>query len=247
MNVEAKNLLEPGQTIGPYRVVRGFRGHGGMAQVCEVTVRKKYRRPGMPERLALKVADGNHQAALVAEADYLRRFDHPNVVRILPLPGYHKPVYSAKERFTFGWRWYYAMELLDGGSLERHLTRTTTITHPLARYQSSERPLSTVEVLGIGRQLTSALAHIHSRSVVNLDVKPANILFRRRPLAFLRSSVPQVVLSDFGIARHCHPRIRLAGACPRDLHQDPRTDGWSGRHFFPGRCALRNADRRAAL
>ncbi len=199
------NVIESGEIVGPYQVVRGFRGRGGMAQVYEVEVRKQYRQPGLPRRLALKVADEEHQAALVAEADYLCRFEHPNVVRILPLPGYHRQVYAAKERFDFGWRWYYAMELLDGGSLEQHLTRPTTVSDIVRRREvaddSGERALSLVEVLGIGRQLASALAHIHECSVINLDVKPANVLFRRGSRRRLRSSVPQAVLSDFGIAR----------------------------------------------
>ncbi|MGC9347855.1 MAG: serine/threonine-protein kinase [Anaerolineae bacterium] len=206
------NLIQPGEVVGPYRVVRGFRSHGGMAQVCEVEVRKKYRSPDIPERLALKVADEQHQAALVAEADYLRRFEHPNVIRIYPLPGYHRPVYAAKERFAFGWRWYYAMELLSGGSLEQRLTRPTTMPGFFRRSHGLERPLPLVQVIGIAHQMAAALAHIHRRSVINLDLKPANILFRRRRMSFLRSSVPQAVLSDFGIARDPqHPRFGQLG------------------------------------
>jgi serine/threonine protein kinase len=183
-----------------------------MAQVCEVEVRKKYRTPELPERLALKVADEEHQAALVAEADYLRRFQHPNVIRIYPLPGYHRPVYAAKERFAFGWRWYYAMELLTGGSLEQRLTRPTTMSDIFRKSRSFERPLPLVHVLGIGRQIAAALAHIHSRSVINLDLKPANILFRRHGPRIFRGSIPQAVLSDFGIARDPqHPRFGQLG------------------------------------
>ncbi|MGC9358176.1 MAG: serine/threonine-protein kinase [Anaerolineae bacterium] len=230
MNHAEQDPLRPGETIGPYRVVRGFRGHGGMAQICEAEVRKKYRRPGMPRRLALKVADEEHQAALVAESDYLRRFDHPNVVRIYPLPGYHRPVYAAKERFTFGWRWYYAMELLNGGSLEQHLTHTTTMTNVFRQSQSAERPLTLVEVVGIARQLTSALEHIHHHSVLNLDVKPGNILFRPRRLEFLRSSVPRAVLSDFGIARDPnHPRFGKLGVATPEYVSPEHAQELSGR------------------
>jgi len=198
---EALDCIQPGDRAGPYCILRRFPGRSGMAAVFEVNVRQKYRQPGLPHRLALKVAREEYQAALVAEADFLSRFDNPNVVRIFPLPGYHRPVYAAREQFRFGWGWYYAMELLDGGSLERHLTRRSTVTDLFRPTAGEERRLNLLETLGIARQMAAALQHIHERSVINLDVKPGNVLFRRRNFKFLRASVPQVVLCDFGIAR----------------------------------------------
>jgi serine/threonine protein kinase len=202
--------IQPNSIVGPYRIVRGFKGRGGMGRVFEVEVREKYRQPDLPRRLALKVAKEEYQDALVAESDFLRRFDHPNVVRIFPLAGYHRPVYAARERFPFGWGWYYTMELLGGESLERHLTRTTT---GLLRSRSDgRRRLSLLNTLGITRQLATALEHIHQRYVVNLDVKPGNVLFRQRRFRFLRGSVPLAVLCDFGISRDLrYPRAGLLG------------------------------------
>jgi eukaryotic-like serine/threonine-protein kinase len=206
--------IQPGEIIGPYRVVKGFRGRGGMAQICEVEVREKYRTPDIPKRMALKVADEEHQPALVAEADYLRRFDHPNVVRIHPLPGRHKDTFAARERFSSGWGWYYAMELLEGGSLEQRLTQTGMLTgHHNDEDTFFEKPLPAAQAWGIVHQLTLALEHIHARSVINLDVKPANILFRKQPfLKRVSTSVPRAVLSDFGIARDPrYPRFGILG------------------------------------
>jgi serine/threonine protein kinase len=202
--------IQPNSVVGPYRIVRGFQGRGGMARVFEVQVREKYRQPDLPHRLALKVAKEKYQDALLAESDFLRRFDHPNVVHIFPLAGYHRPVYAARERFPFGWGWYYTMELLGGGSLERYLTRTTT---DLLRSSSEGgRRLSLLKTLGIAHQLVAALEHIHERYVLNLDVKPGNVLFRQRRLNFLRRSVPLAVLCDFGISRDLrYPRTGLLG------------------------------------
>ncbi len=211
---EVRAFIQPGETIGPYRVLK-ISAFGGMAQICEVEVREKYRTEDMPACLALKVADDELQHALVAEADYLMRFDHPNVVKIYPLLGYHKTVYAAKEEFETGWHWYYAMELLDGGSLEHRLTRPTTLTtlaNAINPPQGWERPLSLAAAVGVTRQLIDALDHIHQRSVINLDVKPSNILFRNQSLGFLKTSVPEIVLSDFGIARDpSRPRFGLLG------------------------------------
>ena len=211
---EELDYIQPGDRIGPYCVVRRLKGRSGMGRVFEVEVREKYRQPGLPRRLALKVAREEFQAALSAEADYLSRFDHPNVVRIFPLPrGDHpRPVYAAREMFPFGWGWYYAMEMLDGGSLERHLTRPTTITHVLRPPPEGQHPLSLLEALGIARQLAAALEHIHGQYVANLDVKPSNVLFRRQRFRYLRRSVPQAVLCDFGISRDLrYPRAGLLG------------------------------------
>jgi len=224
------DYIQPGSIVGPYRIVRGFKGRGGMARVVEVEVRKKYRQPDLPRRLALKVASEEYQDALVAESDFLRRFDHPNVVRIFPLAGYHRPVYAARERFPFGWGWYYTMELLSGKPLERHLTSPATgLLGP--RSNGRGRRLSLLKALGIARQLAAALEHIHERYVINLDLKPGNVLLRHRRLAFLRGSVPQVVLCDFGISRDLrYPRAGLLGvATPAYLSPEQAIE--TGRHY----------------
>jgi serine/threonine-protein kinase len=209
---EALDRIQPGDRVGPYRIVRGFKGRGGMGGVFEVEVREKYCQPGIPRRLALKVAREEYQAALTAEADFLRRFDHPNVVRIFPLPLPGRPRYAAREMFSFGWGWYYTMELVRGGSLERRLTNPTTVTELFRSPQKRERRLNLLVTLGIARQVAAALEHIHEQHVVNLDIKPGNVLFRRRRFRFLRGSVPQAVLCDFGIARDMrYPRAGLLG------------------------------------
>lgn len=230
---EVLDRIQPGDRIGPYRVVRGFRARGGMARVFEVEVREKYRRPGLPRRLAMKVANPEHQDALQAEADFLSRFNHPNVVRIFPIATGDKsdrPVYAARAQLPFGWFWYYTMELLNGGSLQQRLTRTTILTGPLRPPPDGERPLSILETLGIARQLAAALEHIHAHNVINLDVKPGNVLFRRRNFGFLRGSVPQVVLCDFGISRDLrYPRAGLLGvATPEYLSPEQASE--LGRH-----------------
>jgi serine/threonine protein kinase len=210
---ETLSRIQANTVIGPYRVVRGFRARGGMARVFEVEVRNKYRQPNLPERLALKVAKEEYQAALSAEADYLSRFDHPNVVRIFPLAGYERRrVYAAREKLSFGWGWYYTMELVNGPSLDHRLSRPTTFKGLLRPSPMAGYCLGLLETLGIARQLTTALAHIHKQHVVNLDVKPGNVLFRHQRWKYLRESVPQVVLCDFGIARDVrYPRAGLLG------------------------------------
>ena len=64
------DIIQPGDKLGPYRVVRGFQGRGGMGAIFEVEVRKKYQQPEIPNRLALKVARDEYQASLVTESDF---------------------------------------------------------------------------------------------------------------------------------------------------------------------------------
>jgi serine/threonine protein kinase len=228
---EALDRIQPGDRVGPYRIVRGFKGRGGMGGVYEIEVREKYRQSGIPRRLALKVAREEYQAALTAEADFLRRFDHPNVVRIFPLPLPGRRRYAAREMFSFGWGWYYTMELVRGGSLEHRLTDPTTVTDLLRSPQKRERRLNLLVTLGIARQVTAALEHIHERYVVNLDVKPGNVLFRRRSFRFLRSSVPQAVLCDFGIARDMrYPRAGLLGVATPEYVSPEQASEMGLRH-----------------
>ena len=225
--------LRPGDKIGPYRVIRRFKSRSGMAHLFEVEVREKYRRPGLPRRLALKMAREEHQAALSAEADYLSRFDHPNVVRVYPIAGYSRTVYAAREQILSGWYWYYTMELVLGGSLDRQLYRPTTISDLLRPPPQGVPHLSLLVTLGIARQLASALVHIHERSVINLDVKPGNVLFRRRRLRYLRGSVPHAVLCDFGIARDLrYPRAGLTGVATPE-YMSPEQASELGRDSVP--------------
>ena len=180
--------IQPGDRAGPFRVVRALPdiSQGGMSHLYEVEVRPGYQEPDWPQRLVLKVSRIEYQDHLKEEADFMRRFDHSNVVRIYPLPGRAKNVYWAREHFRVGWRCYYAMEWLPGGSLRQWLAKSG--------------PLSLREAIGVAQQLAAALEHIHQRGVINLDLKPENVLLRHRP-GWPRDGAPQVALCDFGIAR----------------------------------------------
>lgn len=182
--------LPKGERVGPFEIVRRLpRGEGGMAVLYEARLRDKYRTPGAPTRVALKIARADHVDFLKDEANLLRRFDHPGVVRVYPLPGREKEVYVARQTFTTGPSYYIAMEYIGGGSLADYLQR-----------KRHER-LSVRQAVQIALQVASALEHIHARGVINLDVKPTNILLRHSWSRRLLGLTPQAVLCDFGIAR----------------------------------------------
>lgn len=78
-------------------------------------------------------------------------------------------------------RYFYAMELLDQGSLKDLLKARRGLPWPLAALYAE--------------QVASALQHAHNHGVIHRDLKPSNLFFRRDG---------SVVLGDFGIARDLH-------------------------------------------
>ena len=86
---------------------------------------------------------------------------------------------------------YYVMEYVDGGSLKDLVQRRGSLPEP--------------EALGYIRQLADALAYIHGRRIMHLDVKPGNIMLRPEG---------EVVLIDFGIAKHYDAGNRETSGTP---------------------------------
>ena len=99
------------------------------------------------------------------EAQILRQLNHPNIVRLY---GHGKS----------GATPYYAMELLQGESMDKLLARR-------------ER-LSWQEVLDFGIPLAGALQHAHERGIIHRDLKPSNLIVTPENV---------IKLTDFGIAK----------------------------------------------
>ncbi len=75
---------------------------------------------------------------------------------------------------------YYAMQFIDGQSLDRVLQR-------------DDRPLDPQLVARWGLQAADALAHAHERNVIHRDVKPSNLI--------LDEPEGRIWLTDFGLAK----------------------------------------------
>lgn len=167
--------------IGPY-AVGGLLAEGGMAAVYRAAAPD-----GTP--VALKVSryaetDTRYGSALRNEADLLSRLDHPNVVRVLPIPVEARlPVYAARAARLPGSPWYYAMPFLAGGVLSEIV--------------GGRRVLPLDVAAAVGYQIGRGLLHLHALGYAHLDVKPENILFRT-PLG--RGALVHPVLVDFGVA-----------------------------------------------
>lgn len=109
--------------------------------------------------------DDGFRERFEAEVESLRKLRHPHIVRLYG--------FGEQDGLLF-----YAMELVDGRSLEEEL--------------ASGRRFDWSEVTRIAIQTCRALKHAHDRGIVHRDIKPANLM-----LTLAR----EVKLSDFGIAK----------------------------------------------
>jgi len=152
------------ERFGPYVIQRKL-GSGGMGDVFAAE-HEQTREPAAIKVLSAQLArQSGFRGRFEVEIETLRRLDHESIVRI----------------FGFGEQdgtLYYAMELVDGHSLE-------SLIH-------AQQKLPWRQVLAIANQLCRALRHAHDRGIIHRDIKPANIMML---------SDGRVKLADFGIAQ----------------------------------------------
>src|SRR5690606_24329894 len=140
-------------------------GKGGMGSVYKGT------NADSGEPAAIKVlapqlaASEGFRERFHAEVESLKTLRHEGIVRLL---GY------GEEQGTV----FYAMELVDGRSLEEEL--------------KAGRRFDWREVVDIAIQVCRALKHAHDHGIIHRDIKPANILIDKHE---------RIKLADFGIAR----------------------------------------------
>jgi serine/threonine protein kinase len=163
-----------GTMFGDFELVREL-GRGGMGVVYEARQLSAAKRP-----VALKMIQPEHlsspkvQARFDHETQCLARVDHPGIVRLLDA--------GRLDGCPF-----YAMELVDGESLEQRLKRGKL------GWQESAR---------LVRDVALAVGHYHANvGAPHRDLKPANILLPK-------NGQPKVV--DFGLAGPLEGGARLS-------------------------------------
>src|SRR5262249_7048246 len=154
-----------GQQFGPFFIEKEL-GAGAMGAVY----RAKYLQTG--QVVAIKVMAANvgatntHATArFEREAKILKQLRHPNIVRLFGI-GKHAGMP------------YYAMEYVQGESLDRVMARRDRMTWE--------------QVVDLGQQLCAALKHAHEQGIVHRDLKPSNLMIL---------SDGTLKLTDFGIAK----------------------------------------------
>ncbi|MBN2473792.1 MAG: protein kinase [Pirellulales bacterium] len=150
--------------LGPYQIV-GTLGRGGMGTVYQ-GVDRQTDAPAAVKLLSIALAtEEGFRKRFAGEIETLRKLNHPNIVRLYG--------FGEQDGLLF-----YAMELVDGSSLEQELARG--------------RRFDWREVTQIAIETCRALRHAHDRGVIHRDIKPGNLLL---------AADGHVKLSDFGIAR----------------------------------------------
>lgn len=160
--------VEPLRRIGPYALVEKIAA-GSMGEVYRA------RHLGSGRVQALKLlrpgASDRDRVQFDKEVHFGAQLSHPNTVSV-----------QDHGRAADGTR-YFAMELIDGVSLQALIER--------------EGPQPPERVIGILLQVTAALAEVHEKGLVHRDIKPQNILIRRDG-----RGMDQVKLLDFGLVKH---------------------------------------------
>lgn len=107
------------------------------------------------------------KAKFVKEAQTIADLKHPNIVGV-------------KDVFEENNTAYYIMDYVEGESLSEMVKRSGAM---------GER-----DAVAYIKQVASALEYIHSKQIMHLDVKPANIMVRRDDNS--------AILIDFGLSKH---------------------------------------------
>lgn len=184
-DVNQQSMLPIGTVVGGrYRIVRylssgGFGNtyeaeHTDLGNRCAI---KEYFVDGMTHRghNGLSVEVSNTQNLNIynsqldkfrQEAQLLNKMQHPGIVRVHDL-------------FVDNQTAYYAMDIIDGQSL--------------AAILKQNGPLSEQQALRYISQVLDALAYVHSRGLLHLDIKPGNIMIDR--------ATDRAVLIDFGATK----------------------------------------------
>jgi tetratricopeptide (TPR) repeat protein/TolB-like protein len=150
-------------SIGPYRVLEHL-GSGAHGDVFLAADERLHR------RVAIKTVSGTARASaaearrrLMREGRAAARLSHPNIATLFDV-----------------------VETEDAVHIIMEYVRGTTLAA-----RARQGPLPPMQVLDLGLQLSSALAHAHSLGVVHRDLKPANIAL---------SPDGQAKILDFGLA-----------------------------------------------
>lgn len=156
--------------IGHYQVEEEPIGRGGMGQVLR-GFSPTGLKVAIKEILPQYVSDPQYRDRIEKEINFLRQFDHDNVVRVY-------------DHFELDGKLYIVMELVDGENIEEYI--------------ASHGPMPWKEALGYMERLLDTMEYVHSKNVIHRDIKPGNVMLR--PSKTDPGKI-DVCLLDFGVAK----------------------------------------------
>lgn len=220
MDFDSISTLRPGSTLhaGTYRIISYIANGGfGITYLAEHTLLEKrvvikelyvkewcnrdsrgYVTVGVT---ANRARYSKLHAKFISEAKVQCHLNHPGVVKVTDV-------------FEENGTAYYVMDFIDGESLKDRMHR---LGHGM-----SER-----EALGYIRQVCVALAYVHSKGRLHLDIKPGNIMIDRSGHA---------ILIDFGVSKQYDAESgenhsTLLGFTPG--YSSPEQKSGQMKHFSP--------------
>ena len=221
--------VEAARRLGQYELGEKL-GEGGMGVVYRAR-HALMKRPVAIKLLPPEQAGQDAIARFEREVQLSSQLSHPNTVVI------HDYGHTPEGIF------YYAMELIEGATLEQVIHATG--------------PMPSCRVVHVLHGVAGALAEAHERGLVHRDIKPANILLGPR------GGEPDVVkVLDFGLVRSVRAAAELTNAgvlmgtplymSPEAIKSPERVDGrgdlyalgavayylLSGRHVFEAETAI---------
>ena len=164
-----RRVLPPGTAISDAYTLENVVGEGAMGVVYRATDHVRQRRVAIKTLHSSLLGDASIRRRFAREARLSLRWSHPHVVAAYDFIE-HEDVVAL------------VLELIDGPTLEEHLSRWSTAL-----------PLGELRPLFFG--LLDAMGEAHRRGIVHRDLKPQNILLSMRDTGIH----PKV--TDFGIAK----------------------------------------------
>ena len=170
--IKTPRRLQVGMVVDGFRLEEKMHV-GGMAALWRIT-----------DTLGRYRSAEGHDPALIMKVPLMYSIDDPTAIvafeveqMIMPkLKGKHVPRYFGSGDFDT--QPFIVMEHISGTSLR-------------SRFDDSPLPID--EVVNVGIRVATALQDLHRQSVIHLDLKPSNIMFRPEGDA---------VLIDYGLSRH---------------------------------------------
>lgn len=153
-----------GQKFGAYEIKKEI-GRGGMGIVykaVQISLGREVAIKILPPQLSLET---EFVQRFYREARSAANLKHPNIVTIHDV---------GEENGTY----YFAMEYLEGGSLEERIEKGGAF--PLEEAES------------VITQIAGALDYAHNNGIIHRDIKPGNIII---------DGEGRAVITDFGIAK----------------------------------------------
>jgi len=161
----------PGR-FGPYRVETVI-GAGGMGMVYRAFDEALNRPVALKTLLPSLAADPEFVGRFTREAQAAAALNHPNIMQI----------YSIGQEGTLP---FFAMEMIDGPSLEA-----------LMRQQGTIDPMTALDYI---MQAARGLQHAARKNLIHRDIKPSNLMLTAEGV---------VKVTDFGLAKAARSEVQL--------------------------------------